>query len=159
MLPYLAIFNKFGYFWHKFATKISLLLLGLYGYFLATFESLAKKLVGKTVWNQFWIHLFKLWSIYSQIGCFHRSPDILAFWKSFDVDILGFQKCFDMGFSKIWLLFAQTFWQHWLLTWFAGDELIPCSRIGQLPKCFLISCNIGLPANDSIVPSMSMQDS
>ena len=42
--------------------------------------------------------------------------DIFAFWKSFDVDILGFQKCFDvglLGFSKIWLLFAQTFWQHW----------------------------------------------
>ena len=42
--------------------------------------------------------------------------DILAFWKTFDVHILGFRKCFDVGllrFSKIWLLFAQTFWQHW----------------------------------------------
>ena len=72
--------------------------------FLATFESLAKKLV---------LNQFK--SYFGSISlCF--DVDIFGFWKSFDVDILGFQKSFDVGlleFSEIWLLFAQTFWQHW----------------------------------------------
>ena len=76
-----------------------------FGYlvFLATFESLAKKLV---------LNQFK--SYFGSISlCF--DVDIFGFWKSFDVDILGFQKSFDVGlleFSEIWLLFAQTFWQH-----------------------------------------------
>ena len=69
--------------------------------FLATFESLAKK------WFKTGFGSFSL--------CF--DVDILAFWKSFeiDIDILGFENCFDVGlleFSKIWLLFAQDFWQH-----------------------------------------------
>ena len=85
VLPYLAIYRKFGYFWHQFATKISLWLLGLFGYFFGNFWKLGKKLV----LNQFKTG-FGSYSL-----CFY--VDIFAFWQSFDVDILGFQKCFDVG--------------------------------------------------------------
>ena len=62
--------------------------------------------------------LLKIW-LKTGFGSFYLcfDVDIFAFWKTFDVDILGFQKFFDvglLGFSKVWLLFAQTFWQHWL---------------------------------------------
>ena len=99
-LPYLAIYCKFGYFWHEFATKISFWLFGFLATFLATFENLENMVL-----NQFK-------SGFGSISlCFYE--DIFAFWKSFDVYILGFQKCFDVGLlrvSKIWLLFDQTFW-------------------------------------------------
>ena len=65
--------------------------------------------------------------------------DIFAFWKSFDVDILGFQKCFDvdlLGFSKIWLLFAQTFWQHW----FSLQNLL-MHRVAWYNFAFNPTCN------------------
>ena len=49
--------------------------------------------------------------------------------EELDVDISGFLKCCDvglLGFSKIWLLFAQTFWQHWLsLLCFAKEFITP----------------------------------
>ena len=44
---------------------------------------------------------------------FSFDVDIFAIWKSSDVGILVLQNCFDVGLSKIWLLFPQTFWQHW----------------------------------------------
>ena len=103
VLPYLAIYHKFGYFWHQFATKFLFDFFASLATFLATFESLAK--------NQFKT------GFGSVSFCF--DVDILAFWKSFDVDIYGFQKYFDvglLGFSKIWLLLAQNFWQHCLKT-------------------------------------------
>ena len=104
VLPYLENYPKFGYFWHKFDTRISVWLLGLFGYFFGYFWKYGKKLV----LNQFKAGLCSI-SL-----CF--DVDIFSFWKSFNVDILDFQKCFDvglLGFSKICLLFAQTFWQHW----------------------------------------------
>ena len=58
MLPYLAIYSEFGYFWHNFATKIFFWLFGLFGYlaFLATFKKLVK--------NWFWLDLIMLWCRY-----------------------------------------------------------------------------------------------
>ena len=57
--------------------------------FLATFETLAKKLV---------LNQFKT-SFGSISSCF--DVDIFAIWKCFDVDILGFQKCFDENRSTV----------------------------------------------------------
>ena len=58
--------------------------------------------------------------------CF--DADMFAFWKNFDVGILGIQKCLEvglLGFSKIWLLFLQTFWQHWRQ---------PCNKFSSLSQ-------------------------
>ena len=78
VLPYLAIYREYGYFWHNFATKISFWLLGLFGYFFGYFWKIGKKLV---------LNQFK--TGFGSISlCF--DVDIFAFWKSFDVDILGF---------------------------------------------------------------------
>ena len=96
--PYLAIYHEFGYFWHKFGTKILIWLLGLFGYLW--------KFVKILDLNQFSTSL--------HLPFCGLLKKFLAF-KRVDMDILGFQKCFDvglLGFSKIWLLFATTFWQH-----------------------------------------------
>ena len=45
VLPYLAIYREFGYFWHQFATKISFWLLGLFVNFFGYFGQFGKKLV------------------------------------------------------------------------------------------------------------------
>ena len=78
-------------------SHVKLLLKYWFGYLsiLATLKNLAK--------NWFWLDPFVLWCRYFSL--------------SRELCIWSFQNCFDvglLGFTKIWLLFPQTFWQHWL---------------------------------------------
>ena len=99
LFPYIQCYHIWRFIANLATFDTILLLKFSFGYlaFLSTFLATFKKLVK----NWFWLDLIMLWCIYfcllKELWCrYFRFLKVL------------------LGFSIIWLLFAQTFWQHWL---------------------------------------------
>ena len=99
VLPYLAIYREFGYFWHHLANKIFCLQTCPFWLLLKIWL----KTGFKPFLNWFWLFLFVLWCRY-----FCLLKDLWCRYFGFS-QVLW---CRSFGVCKIWLLFAHTFWQH-----------------------------------------------